>query len=135
MKTRNFIAVLVLMLGAFSMVIGQNNTFKVTKIESYFVNLETGEETLTNVSRDIKYIYLNTSTNKMELPYPSRDSKVLVDVLDYSVKYEQGEPVAHLKIIDKYGKRSEVFADRHTMRLSFRHNGAGVLIVYHVTKI
>lgn len=139
MKTRNFIAVLVLMLGAFSMVIGQEERFyKVSTFKTYKQN-SSGDWELERLIDMSHTVYVNLSSNFISMPMPEADGNMIR--VEFSVKNdkleheEDGTPFINMDVTDPLGNSAIVLLMFQRMIVSFNYKGYDYIYRYELTKI
>ena len=136
MKTRNFIAVLVLMLGAFSMVIGQKTYYKVDRVESYIVDNVTKQPNLTNVFNKTNVVSLDMDNMKVNLFVPNTDKNFTLRL--YNVTLNEKSDGSKYATIDAYDNESSyfrVFYAQDSITLSYNNGSDIIMIVYYTKEI
>tara|TARA_B100000683_G_scaffold276173_1_gene329278 strand:+ start:1094 stop:1507 length:414 start_codon:yes stop_codon:yes gene_type:complete len=137
MKTRNFIAVLVLMLGAFSMVIGQKTYYKVDGVEFYILDNVTKKPNLTKVFNCTGVISLDTENRNIDVFFPSDTDQRLTIYLGKSELKQKDDGTQYVSIngYDIDNSYVKVFYAEDSITLAYNVGSDMKMMVYYITKI
>ena len=137
MKIKNFIAVLVLMLGAFSMVIGQKTYYKVDRVESYIVDNVTKQPNLTNVFNCTGVISLDTKNRNIDVFFVPNTDQRLTIYLGKSELKQKDDGTQYLSIdgYDIDNSYIRVFYAEDSVTLAYNSGSDMRMVVYYTKEI